>query len=150
VSDSPDDNELDRLLARGGLGGARRERVLDRLLADRRRARRRRRWLLVAPPLLAAAAALVLYLRPAGDGFHSRGDGGGPLVDVGCRDGAADRCPSGGTLVFRVDGAARGGYLVAWAEQAPGAWDIHARVVERAEGGDDVSAPIIRRLVVTP
>src|SRR5262249_18458940 len=52
--------------------------------------------------------------------FRPRGDGRAPLVEVTCRDGAADRCPSGGTLVFRVDGAAEGGYLLAWAEPAGG------------------------------
>lgn len=117
---TPDDNELDRLLAKGKLGGPRADKVLDRLMKERRAARRRRLAVIWGGPLLAMAAVLVFMLRPTSDGFRARGDGEGPVIEVTCKDGSANRCPSGGTLVFRVDGAVAGGFLAAWAEPAGG------------------------------
>ncbi len=114
-----DDDELDRLLARGRLGGPARDRILAGALA---RAAPRRRWprrILWLAPALAAAAVLLLWLRPRDGGFRVRG-GGGPSLEVACSDGRAGACPRGGTLVFRVDGAREGGYLAAWATPAAG------------------------------
>src|SRR5262249_49600660 len=110
------DDELDRLLARGRLGGPRHERVLGKILAERRW-RRRMLW---AAPALAMAAALVLILRPPDGGFRARGGGEGPVIQVTCKDGQLEACPKGGTLVFRVDGATAGNYLIAWAEPVGG------------------------------
>jgi hypothetical protein len=114
------DDELDHLLAKGKLGSPRAEKVMDKLLAERRRSRRRRLVMVWGGPMLAMAAVLVFMLRGSDGGFHARGDGEGPVIEVTCKDGTADRCPAGGTLVFRVDGAIAGGFLAAWAEPAGG------------------------------
>ena len=118
------DEELDRLLARGKLGGPTRERVLERVL-DRVAPRpSARRWAWASGIALASAAAVLLLVRPgAHDGFTAKGGAvdNGARVEATCLDGSASRCPSGGTLVFRVERADAGGFLVAYAirEGAP-------------------------------
>ncbi len=115
------DDELDRLLARGRLGGPARDRILEQALARARASRpRRRARLLWLAPVLAAAAAIVLWVRVPKDGFRARGGDGRPLVEATCKGGERARCPRGGTLVFRVDGAAGGGFLSAYATPVAG------------------------------
>jgi hypothetical protein len=113
-----DDDELDRLLARGRLSGRQRDNVLDG--AVRAAAPRRRGWRqLLAVLLPATAAALLLLLWPR-QAFTPKGAPASTLLEVTCVDGARDRCRAGETLLFHVGGANQGGVLTAWAEPAGG------------------------------
>lgn len=113
-----DRDRLETLLARGRLSGAERERILGDALAAAGAApawwRRRALWLLA--PTLAAATAVALVVRLDG-GFRARGAAAAVHLEVGCRDGA---CRPGGLLLFRVEGAAAGGFLSAYAEPERG------------------------------
>jgi hypothetical protein len=113
------DDELDALLARGRLSAPEKERMLERLLAGAAPPRRRWRALFPIAGLATAAAAVTLVLLAGRDGFRARGEGGG-VLEVGCRTGARDRCPSGELLLFRVSGVDRPAWLAAWAEPASG------------------------------
>jgi hypothetical protein len=113
------DDELDALLARGKLSGPERDRMFERLAAGA--APPRRRWWRLAVPLggLATAAVVLLVLFVGRDGFRERGERGA-LLEVGCRDGARDRCPAGELLLFRVGGVDRPAWLAAYAEPVAG------------------------------
>lgn len=113
------DEELDRLLARGRLGGAARERVLSRVLDKVAPAwRSPATWALGLSLAGAAAAVLtVLNVRPTPGAFTAKGGATatGPHLEVLCIDGSVARCPAGSTLVFRVEGAEKGAFLAAYA-----------------------------------
>jgi hypothetical protein len=94
------------------MGGPERERVLGAVLA-KTAPRRWRRLLGWGLTVATAAAMLLLVMRPVP--FRARGGGGAPLLEVGCRDGSLDACPSGSALLYRADGAVDGGFLAAWA-----------------------------------
>ena len=133
------DDDLDRLLARGGLGGPARERIFEKVAAavtteapsrapavERRPAWSPRRWLLtLAVAAGGAAAALVLVVPPGersgGDGWTARG-AARPAValDVACLEGTMQACPTGSTLVFSALGDAGAGYLTAHAQPRGG------------------------------
>jgi len=118
------DGEIDRLLARGGLGGAAREQILDDILGTARetdRRPRRRLWVGGAVAL-SAAAALALVVWPRSDSqFRTKGPAAGRAVlDVGCPPASLTACPVGSTLVFSVLGAEVPGHLQAWAERQGG------------------------------
>jgi hypothetical protein len=115
--------KLEHLLARGRLSGGERERIFERALstvAPPRSTWRRFGFVAWAPALAVLCAVAWFGLRRSGDGFRARGGGIGPLIELGCADGASDRCSRGATLVLRVAGATEGGYLVAWAEPIAG------------------------------
>ncbi len=117
----PDD--LDELLARGGLSGPARERTLEAVLEVARGERSRfwRRLFYFATPAVATVAVgVMLLVRPAAPGFTPKGNPGAPLLEVACKQSAGPRCPRGGTLLFRVAGATAGGFLSAYAEPASG------------------------------
>ena len=110
----PSDRDLDLLLARGKMSGAARERVLENVLRGARP--RGLRVVVWAPGLamIAAAAAIIVWVRPADDGFRSKGSTGGAAVglDVVCLEGP---CRERGTLVFRVDDVPESAHLAAYA-----------------------------------
>jgi hypothetical protein len=123
---SHDDLDLERLLARGNLGGATYDRiesnVMQRVSAPTER--RRPAWLWAAAlPLAAALGVLALFFRtpsePATDsaGFTAKGSNASPAggVELTC---AADRpCRAGDTLMFVIDTSAAHGYLNASAQR---------------------------------
>ncbi|MDB4967299.1 MAG: hypothetical protein JWN44_2988 [Myxococcales bacterium] len=113
-----DDEEINRLLARGRTSGPERERILDRALGNT--AKRRgglTRWLAVALP--ATAVVLLFFLWPR-SAFTPKGPPATTFLDVSCGDGAGATCRVGGTLLFHVGGATLGGALMAWADPANG------------------------------
>jgi hypothetical protein len=121
------DGEIDRLLARGGLGGAGREQILEQLLTGARqtapRPQRWRLWLGATTLALSAAAAVVLVVAPRAHEpeFRSKGPASGaPVLDVGCPPASLGACPRGATLVFSVLGAVVPGHLQAWADRTDG------------------------------
>jgi hypothetical protein len=120
------DGEIDRLLARGALGGAAREEILEQVLGASpeaaRKPARRRLWLGGAALALSAAAALVLVVRPAPQPeYRAKGAAtGAPALDVGCPPASLEACPAGSILVFSVLGAKVTGHLQAWAEPDEG------------------------------
>jgi hypothetical protein len=119
------DQELQRLLARGRLGGPGRERVLARVLqsAARPPARRWRVWIATLALATSGTAALVLMRRtPAGDEFTAKEGAKGKtgVLDLACVGGSSAACAVGSTLVFSAIGSSGPGYLAAYAEPAAG------------------------------
>jgi hypothetical protein len=126
------DNELDRLLARGGLSGPDRDRIFEQVLRDVGAERGRRpvgRMLALASAAVTAAAivAVVVWtsLSPGGreGGFRTKGSGEGVVVEIGCRHGEhirRDRCTRGDRLLLQIDGLQQEAYLAAWADGPDG------------------------------
>jgi hypothetical protein len=118
-------DELDRLMARGGLGGAAREQILEGLLGAEAppapRPSRRRLWMGGLALAAAGAAALVFVVRPSKDEFRAKGAGAG-LAELGldCEQGSLSACPLGSTLMFRVSSVGSAAYLQAYAEPRDG------------------------------
>src|SRR5262245_62127222 len=108
----PSDDEIDRLLSRGKLGGSQRERILKAALAASREgfwARWRGKLAWSAGGLVAAtgAAALLLSLRAADDGassFQAKGPGDAPLIVVSCLGAQVSACPRGSKVAFALEG----------------------------------------------
>jgi hypothetical protein len=114
-------DDLDRLLARGRLSGAQRDRILERVLDKTANTRRLRlkHVVIIAAPLVAAAAAFVLVPK-LGDGSEFSVKGGGSSgVEVTCSGGLLSACPIGSTLVFRFDGVSSPAYVQAYATPSP-------------------------------
>jgi hypothetical protein len=124
-------SELDTLLSRGGLSGATRERILERVLAQTHPTRLGRRATIAASILVPAAACALLFA----SGMHGNGQVGGydtlslrarggpssaVRVEVECTGGALLACPRGSRLVFRAWPGDRPGYLVAFADPSGG------------------------------
>jgi len=120
---------VDQWLARGKLSGARREAILDRVLAVTATSPCARPWgrwrVWQWGSGLAAAAALagavVVWAPRAGDpdteGFQSRGATGRAFsIEAGCRE----ECRLGDTLLFRVQHVVGPAYLAAFAITAQG------------------------------
>jgi hypothetical protein len=127
------DQELDRLLARGRLGGPGRDRVLEGVLQQQARAERRTRarflaWGTGVMALAAAASGVVVVVapraRPVDDGIRPKSAVSGVAapawLDLACSGGTLEACPRGATLLFGVAGAARAGFLAAYAEPEAG------------------------------
>jgi hypothetical protein len=118
------DEDLQRLLARGRLGGPARERVLDRVLDKTAPARTHRRAWLV--PLVLAlgsgVALLVLVIRPRPEdaGWGTKGGATAAAVTLEARCGEGGACQAGSTLLFSAFGAPTPGYLEAFAQPAAG------------------------------
>jgi hypothetical protein len=150
------DEELQRLLARGRLGGPARERVLGRVL-DRVAPPppKRRPWLV--PLILAlgsATAILVLVARPRPDDGRWGDKGGRPgkPVALEARCGAAPACEPGATLMFSVFGATTPGYLGAYArrvESGERIWYFSAETESpRVPASDRQTEPAGRGIVI--
>jgi hypothetical protein len=113
-------DDLDRLLARGRLSGAQRERILERVLDKSANPRRRRlAYLMVAAPLVAAAAALIMVPQLGeGSKFSAKGNAAS-LVEASCSGGLLSACPIGSNLIFRFDGVSTPAYVHAYATPSP-------------------------------
>jgi hypothetical protein len=117
------DEELQKLLARGRLGGPARERVLERVLTEVAPPRRKgRAWLVpLALALSSGVAVLVVMARPRpDDGWGTKGGPGGSAVTLEGRCGESGPCHPGATLMFSVFGSSRAGFLGAYAEPVGG------------------------------
>lgn len=141
---SHDDADLERLLARGNLGGATYDRiesnVMQRVLPQAERRRPAWRWAL-ALPAAAALGMLALFFRMPSEaatdpaGFTAKGSDTSPAggVELTC---ALDRpCRAGDTLVFVVDTSVAHGYVNATAQRVGPASPerIHLFPTERGE-----------------
>jgi hypothetical protein len=143
------DSEIHQLLARGGLGGPARDRILARIL-DRTGRPRRRTWVTAAAVGVACAAAFALWIRrsPGAGGFTAKGVAGRPSLDLACVNARIDACPVGGTLVFAAIGTATAGYIGAWAEPAtPGPEVIWYFSAENDGAPVDTTLPLARRAI---
>jgi hypothetical protein len=120
---------LERLLARGRLGGPARERIFDRALraadvggrAGARRWRWRWRWpIRLAPVAIGIAIAIVLVRpRPTDVGFRTKGAGAdAPLVEAICTAPADGGCPRQGKLAIRVQGLSEAAFLTGYVTPA--------------------------------
>jgi hypothetical protein len=123
--------DLDALLGRGRIGAARRDAILEAVLAHVRAdapARTRWRWPLAGLGIAAVAAATVALLvprptSPTSSPFRAKGvaekaQGSTPSAEIECLGATLDACPTGSLLVVRVAGVR--GYVSAWAEPASG------------------------------
>jgi hypothetical protein len=118
------DLRLDKLLAKGNLGGPRYDRILDSVLerVDAPRPARRAAWVLAPLAGLSLAAVVVLIvIRPAREPLAPKG--GDPATSValsiGCASAAGGgACRVGDTLLFEVNAAITSGYLGAYAQRA--------------------------------
>jgi hypothetical protein len=129
-----ENDEIDRLLARGRLGGPRHESIAARVIASS--ARRARP---AAAPLAGAIAVgglgailLVGRLTSHGeDGFHSKGQSADKAsLDLTCVGGSLGACPVGSTLMFSAGGMPEKAFLGAYADpDGPGQriWYFSAR-----------------------
>jgi len=129
----PDDDKIDRLLARGNLAGPEYDRIFERVLARTETvtpvpARRWLAWGLVPGAAVATGlAAWLLLVRPSGvggkepgaAGFATRGlvGAGGGALEIGCTPSGSRVCRAGDTIMFQVNAAVISGYLGAYAER---------------------------------
>jgi hypothetical protein len=125
------DEELDSLLGHGGMGAARRDAILGRVLANTKAEAPkavRLRWFFAATGALAVAAVAAFLVRPPStqvdlSTFRSKGTapstrGLAPSVRLECLSGTLDACPMGSLLVVHAAGVR--GYVSAWAEPVGG------------------------------
>jgi len=117
-----EDAQLDKILARGALGGPRYDEILEEVLrrtATDRRRRPARLALLGGAFLVPALAALFIFAGRVRDPFTTKGRAGAAngALDVGCSPDGARACRVGGTLMFTVNAALTSGYLGAYAER---------------------------------
>jgi hypothetical protein len=114
----PNDDDIDRLLARGGLSGPQRERIFDEVhrTVGKRKAFRWSRYAAFGAPLaIAAALALVLYPSHRLGGFAAKGTQSS-VVEVLCPDGALSACPLGSKLFFSIEGIVAPVFVHAYAD----------------------------------
>ena len=152
------DEDLQRLLSRGRLGGPARERVLDRVLDKVAPARRKRRaWLVpLALALGSGVALLVLVVRPRPEegSWGARGGAARSAVTLDARCADAAGCRPGATLIFSAFGAPAPGFLGAYAQPAGGGERIWYFSAETEAPPVPVSAqatqPASRGIVIGP
>jgi hypothetical protein len=163
----PGNDDVDKLLAAGRLGGPARERILERVLRDVDPAAprsRRWRWSRAIAALLAAssvAAGVALFTRVAprpsqSDGLRAKGPApaAAPAISLLCSDGEGI-CRTGERLFFRIGPTPRRRWLVAYAERAdqPGAPRIWLSPGEAGRGDSVLEVPasdapsVLRRAV---
>jgi hypothetical protein len=119
-----DDDSLHSLLARGGLSGAQRDRILGEVLRAHARPRPTRTpWLVAACALLPAAAVIVLlaWRRPtpepsAAEYLAPKGGKAGVVLDASCPGRPAGECRVGDRLIFAVGGMKAPAYVAAYAD----------------------------------
>ena len=123
-----DDLRLDRLLAKGHLGGPEYDRILNNVFEKTHpRPARRAAWILapVAGLAMAAAAVVLVVARPGREPFAPKGSAAvvSGALSIGCAPagGGGGVCRVGDTLMFEVNAAVASGYLSAYAERADAA-----------------------------
>ena len=117
--------EIDRILARGYLGGPTHDAILAKVMTTTTGAAGRAGWrlqrariFLGATAAMAAAAAAAVFVFPSKQSFTARGADTGALagaVQLACRSGDGQTCPVGDTLMFMVNSAMASGYFGAYA-----------------------------------
>jgi hypothetical protein len=119
--------DLDSLLGRGSIGAARRDAILQTVLARVKAetpARARGRWSFAGLGIVAATTAVLIFLGPrfsSSDLSPFRAKGTAltmPSVHIECLGATLGACPSGSLLVVRVAGVR--GFVSAWAEPVSG------------------------------
>jgi hypothetical protein len=130
LSDLSED-ELDRLLSRGGLGQEQKRRMLGNVLASVEAAatpRRRSRWRWPAVAVLSlsgAVAVAALWARPSGEtrpDFREKGAPAAvPILAMSCLGGSLGACPAGSRLAFWLEGGPQEpGVITAYADPVAG------------------------------
>ena len=160
---SHDEEELDRLLARGGLGGPGRERILARVLARvtgpaRPPWQRPAAWLaFLGAASGLAAAAVLLAPRLGSQEFRAKGNAmpvGAPMVELVCVGARLSSCPSGSTLLFAATNAPSQTRLAAYAEPREGGqriWYFSEETEMPAVGSDQPGTrPVARGIRLGP
>ena len=114
-----DDDDLDRLLARGRLGGPTRDRILAGTLraAEPRRRMWSRWWAFALPATAAVLLGFVFWPRAT---FRPKGAPAATFLDVSCGAGPGQPCHPGDTLLFHAGGVSQSATLAAWAEPEGG------------------------------
>jgi hypothetical protein len=113
----PSDDEIDRLLARGGLAGGQRERILGEVLTRTatvpRAGQRQRRWVWgggIGMAVAAGMAAIFFWPRamdhPAGE-FRAKGSAEAPRIEMSCLEARVSACPRGSLIAFSIEGLAQ-------------------------------------------
>src|SRR5262245_4875247 len=106
-----EERQLDGLLARGRLSGARRDHIFDAVARSVEPARSPwwRRFV-VWPPVAAAVGALWTLVRPTPEYRSGGGGAAGGTIEASC-GATLGRCRIGDTMIFRVDGLKSAGRL---------------------------------------
>jgi len=143
----PSDDEIDRLLSRGELGQAHKQRLLRGVLASVQAPaaprRPRWRWPAFAAVSLAGAGAVavaVLWVGPsAGTGSSVREKGGpaaDPIIAISCLGGSLAACPPGSRIAFWLEGGPQEtGVVTAYGDPVSGGervWYLTNQAVPRA------------------
>jgi hypothetical protein len=134
---SPDDRELNQILARGQLSGAEYDAIERNVLGQLEAKPRRTPWRALAPAMAIAAGVCVWVLaKGPGEqhsvrretetqlGFSEKGEGEGVLgsalgvVSAGCGGASRLACRLGDTLMFSVTANPTPVYLAAYAERS--------------------------------
>lgn len=140
------DDEVDRLLSRGGLGPEHKQRLLQGVLATVQaspvpRQRPRWRWpALMAASLAGAVAVSALWARPSArtePALREKGAAsGGPVIAVSCLGGSLAACPTGSRIAFWLEGGRKEpGFVTAYADPVAGGervWYLRNDAVPRA------------------
>lgn len=116
------------MLGRGSMGAARRDAILQTVLARVRAeapSRRSWRWAFAGFGAAATATAVLLFVgprfaSPALSPFRAKGtaNSSAPSAEIDCLGATLAACPTGSLLVVRVAGVR--GYVSAWAEPVGG------------------------------
>jgi hypothetical protein len=125
-----DDDSLHALLARGRLSGARRDRILERVVSETSGNRRGwRRAAVLGGVLLPVAAVIAVAIGTPWKARRGEADSGwlvpkgepaGAMPGARCPDREPGQCRIGDRLIFEVDGATKGGFFAGYADCASG------------------------------
>lgn len=114
-----DEEDIDRLLARGYLSGSQYDEIEERVLGGPATSVQRVRLRRIVPAALAFAglAAAVAFWPRAPSEFTAKGNLAGDvgMVDVSCGRPSPHECRIGDTMIFTVNSALASGYLAAYA-----------------------------------
>jgi hypothetical protein len=142
----PSDDEVDRLLSRGALGRADKQRLLRDVLASVQASAPRRRpsrWRWPAFAVLSLSGALAvaaLWARPSAEtrsALREKGSlSGAPIIAMSCLGGSLAACPVGSRIAFWVEGGRpEAGVVTAYADPVAGGervWYLTNEPVPRA------------------
>lgn len=140
------DDEIDRLLSRGGLGREHKRRVLRDVLGSVHASpvpRRRLRWrwpAFAAVSLSGALAVTAFWPRASGTAETTVREKGAladaPIIAMSCLGGSLTACPTGSRIAFWLEGGRKQpGFLTAYADSIASGervWLVTNEVVPRA------------------